>query len=124
MIKNYKRGEIYYAKLIGVGSMQQGVRPVYIVSNNKANTYAPTVTIIPFTSRTKRNLPTHVNMDKFGTALCECVTTIDKSLLQEKVGEATSKESLKINIGVLIQLGINIFDLVKEIGQDYIRCFR
>lgn len=124
MMKTCQRGDIHYAKLIGVGSMQQGVRPVYIVSNNKANTFAPTITVIPFTSKDKKYLPTHVKMGDFGTALCECVTTIDKSLLREKVGQATPKECLKINIGVLIQLGINIFETVKEIGQDYIKCFR
>ena len=32
-------------------SLQSGIRPVVVVSNNKANTYSPVVTVVPFTSR-------------------------------------------------------------------------
>ena len=36
-------------------SVQGGVRPVIVVSNNKANTYSSVITVVPLTSRIIRN---------------------------------------------------------------------
>ena len=48
-------------------SVQGGVRPVIVVSNNKANTYSSVITVVPLTSRIykKRYLPTHVFISKY-----------------------------------------------------------
>lgn len=44
MAKTCYRGELYYADLgKGVGSEQEGYRPVVIVQNNTGNKYSPTV---------------------------------------------------------------------------------
>ena len=37
--KTIKRGEIYYAKLNGIGNQQIGTRPVIIYSNNINNKF-------------------------------------------------------------------------------------
>ena len=46
-------GDIYTAELDAdiEGSLQSGIRPVLIISNNKANEFSPVITIIPITSR-------------------------------------------------------------------------
>jgi mRNA interferase MazF len=123
-----KRGDIYYARMIGVGSMQQGIRPFIITSNVRCIENSPTITGVPMTtSDTKHRLPTHVRLQRYGNdsiALCECVTTIDKSLILNKFGECSAKEMLKINIGILIQLGIDIFDLVKQVTFETFNCIR
>ena len=61
-----RRGDILWADLgmFPTTSVQGGVRPVIVVSNNKANTYSSVITVVPLTSRIykKRYLPTHVFM--------------------------------------------------------------
>ena len=60
MERTIKRGDIYYADLNPViGSEQGGTRPVLIISNDTGNRFAPTVIIVPITSRvhTKAKLP-------------------------------------------------------------------
>jgi len=89
--KSIRRFEIWLADMPTMGSgshIQQGRRPVVVVSNNMANTYSPIVTVVPLTtkSRQKKRLPTHTVIYGFGLfgrnlALCEQVTSIDKSRL-------------------------------------------
>ena len=61
MERIFLRGEIYYADLgMGVGSEQEGCRPVVIVQNDLGNKHSPTVIVAPLSSRmTGRKLPTH-----------------------------------------------------------------
>lgn len=55
MIRNVRRGDIYYADLNPViGSEEGGERPVLILSNDLGNRYGTTVIAAPITSR-KRN---------------------------------------------------------------------
>ena len=64
-----RRGDILWADLgmFPTTSVQGGVRPVIVVSNNKANTYSSVITVVPLTSRIykKRYLPTHVFISKY-----------------------------------------------------------
>ena len=64
-----RRGDILWADLgmFPITSVQGGVRPVIVVSNNKANTYSSVITVVPLTSRIykKRYLPTHVFISKY-----------------------------------------------------------
>ena len=57
-------GEIWMCHLIEKdGSIQSGYRPVFILSNDKNNTYSTTLNIIPITSKmNKRKLPVHVEL--------------------------------------------------------------
>ena len=51
MPKPYYRGEVYYADLgKGIGSEQEGYRPVVIIQNNMGNKYSPTVIVAPVTT--------------------------------------------------------------------------
>ncbi len=94
-----KRFEIWFASLprIEGSHVQQGFRPVLIVSNDKANTFSPVVTAIPLTSRlTKRPMPTHVRLQGHGLtksslALCEQVLSLDKICLKKKMGAVESR---------------------------------
>ena len=85
------------------GSTQNGYRPVYISSNNMNNKYSPTVNIIPITSKSKKNLPIHVTLDRkpeYGlslpsTLLVEQITTVTVSSLHQKIGRITDEKTLK-----------------------------
>lgn len=111
----YKFGEIYYAKLpIHVNSrIQQGIRPVLIVSNDKNNYFSTVISVIPLTSsEAKHNLPTHVNIIGYGLskpsiALCEQIMPLDKNRLLEKVGEINDQElHYSIQRAMMIQLNM------------------
>ena len=54
------RGQIVMVDLPNMGtSVQCGLRPCIIVSNNKANMYSPNVIVVPLTSRNKKPLATN-----------------------------------------------------------------
>ncbi len=109
------RGDIYYADLSPVvGSEQGGVRPVLVVQNDVGNKYSPTVIIAAITSQlTKAKLPTHIelNKDKFNltkdsVVLLEQLRTLDKRRLQEKVSSIDSVTMQRIDVAMMISLGI------------------
>lgn len=93
--------------------VQSGMRPVVIVSNDVANTHSPIVSIIPLTTNLARvDIPTHTVLhSRFlrcpSMALCEQITTIDKSRLKERMGAVEClHERLSIRHCVKVQLGL------------------
>ena len=51
MNRTYHRGDMYYADLgRGIGSEQEGYRPVLILQNNTGNKYSPTVIVAAISS--------------------------------------------------------------------------
>lgn len=112
------RGDILYADL-GVsehGSIQSGVRPVVVVSNNRANRHSTVLTVVPLTTKTgkKNYLPTHVyvpsfksvGLDEHSLALCEQVTALDQSSIIQKVGKVSGDILKEITRGVQVQVGV------------------
>lgn len=104
------RGEVWYVDPVGtVGSEQRGERPAVIVSNDIGNKNAPIVEIVYITTQIKAKLPTHVAVNNFkltGTALCENVTTIDKSRLVNRLTCLTDQQMLLIEKAMCISLDI------------------
>ncbi len=108
---NVKRGEIYIADLAEAGgSVQNGIRPVLVIQNDKGNAYAPTVIIAPISSRMhKVNFPTHVNvqgLQRPSFVLLEQIRTIDKGRLKKHVGRIDEETQSKVNQAILVSLGI------------------
>lgn len=118
------RGEVWFAELGNHPgtSVQDGCRPVLIISNDKGNHHASTIVVLPMTSRMKKyGLPSHVelyqsdltNIDpgrplEPSMILAEQVTTIAKSALRSYIGKVTGAEKLaEINNAVRAQLGID-----------------
>ena len=92
MEQTYRRGDVFTADLgAGIGSEQQGVRPVIVIQNDVGNQHSPTVIIAPMTTqgRKKHELPTHCFFDEVeglnepSMAILEQIRTIDKSRLRE-----------------------------------------
>lgn len=113
----FKRGDIYYTNLgPATDRCTCGVRPVVIVSNDTANAYSPTVTVIPMTSlMKKRNQPTHVilrrkdasGLTRPSMVLCEQVRSIDKEKLGMRVGRIISQDAMEeIAHALQVQIGI------------------
>jgi mRNA interferase MazF len=106
MADKITRGQIVMANLPAMGtSVQHGLRPCIIVSNNKANTYSPNVVLVPLTSRSKKPLPTHYTimptlkngLKVNSTALAEQIITISKSAIQKVIGCVDNSDMIHVN---------------------------
>ena len=113
MIKQVKRGEIYYADLSPVvGSEQSGIRPVLIIQNDRDNNSSPTTIVAAITSsKTKAELPTHVTftaecLPYESTVLLEQIRTIDKTRFSECVGEIDNTTMENVDRAIAVSFGI------------------
>ena len=89
-------------------SIQGGERPCVIVSNNMGNRYSPNVTIIPLTSRSKKDLPTHVVIKSYNNsiALGEQIMTVPKAWIVSLKGRVLPSELKLIDRVIEIAVGI------------------
>ncbi len=113
-----QRGDIVKAdiNIMVQGSIQGGIRPVVVVSNNKANKYSPVITIVPLSTKTgkKRYLPTHVEVPAFlcvglpkdSIALCEQVTAINTDKIVEVMGKIDKDVMRQIAEALQVQIGV------------------
>ena len=113
MNKTYLRGDMYYADLgRGIGSEQEGYRPVLIIQNDTGNKHSPTVICAAITSKmNKAKLPTHVelsarqcDMVRDSVILLEQLRTIDKQRLREKICHIDENLQEKVNEALRISL--------------------
>ena len=96
--------------------LQHSIRPVVIVSNNKANQHSMVLHGVPLTSeiKKKRFLPTHVFINGFqaeglsrhSLALCEQLCSIRYSDMIRPSGSVSAFQLIKITLGMQIQLGM------------------
>ena len=110
-----KRGQLYYASLDdGIGSEQQGYRPVLIIQNNKGNRYSPTVIVATLTSRMDKSesLPTHYvlrgmhGLKNESVVQLEQIRTIDKSRLRKYIGRVDETTLSGIDDAIRLSLGM------------------
>lgn len=103
------------------GSIQNGHRPVLIISNNKNNKYSTVVNVIPMTTKmNKRHLPCHVSIwdyKRFGlyapsTIMVEQITTIPKNNLKYYMGRIDD-EAILLDIYEAIRTQFPILDNAK-----------
>lgn len=120
------RGDMYYADLgKGVGSEQEGYRPVVIIQNNVGNRHSPTVIIASITSKrdAKAKLPTHYligdedGLELPSIVLLEQLRTIDKRRLNSFIGHLSEKHIQGINHALAVSVG-----LIESIPNKLILC--
>ena len=107
-----KRGEIWLVALDPVlGKEINKTRQAIIISNDKNNEFAGTITVIPVTSNIKNIYPFDLMLNKDETGLtkdskakCNQIRTIDKSRLIKKIGVLTSELESDIGKPLLIHL--------------------
>ena len=106
MDQTYLRGDLYYADLgRGLGSEQQGNRPVVIIQNDVGNRHSPTVIVAAISSKVgvKAKLPTHYYMEagsglvQPSIVLLEQIRTIDKRRLSNYIGKLDERHIHGIN---------------------------
>lgn len=120
-----KCGEIWMCNLrTKDGSIQNGYRPVFILSNNKNNTHSPTLNIIPITSKmNKKKLPVHVELwsyQEYGlktpsTMLVEQIMTIPSDYLVKCIGNIRNKGVLS-NICKAMEIQFPIMQLALNVA--------
>ena len=115
MNQTYLRGDMYYADLgQGIGSEQEGYRPVVIIQNNVGNKHSPTVIIASVTSKTdaKPKLPTHYyinaedGLELPSIVLLEQLRTVDKRRLGDFIGHLSDKHIRGINHALAVSIGL------------------
>lgn len=112
------RGDIWFADLGSHPgtSVQGGCRPVFIMSNDKANAHSETLTVVPLTSKLKKPyLSTHVALSvadcpslEPSMVLAEQVTTVGKPVLKSFVGQTSAEKVHEIERAVGVHLGLAI----------------
>lgn len=119
-MKQIVRGDVIYVDLgqHPKSSVQSGMRPCVVVSNNKNNQYAKVLSVCPCTARiSKKYVPTHVRIEpedvrgyfeKTSILLAEQIATVDKRKIISKVGHIPegSVTMLQIEEAVQLQLGL------------------
>lgn len=99
-----KCADIWMAEISFDGDcVQSGYRPVFVISNDKNNAFAPTVNVFPLTTKMKRkNLPCHVTLYNYydyglsapSTILVEQPLTIPQSWLLKRLGTIEDRKTL------------------------------
>jgi mRNA interferase MazF len=105
-----ERGEVYWVAFDpSLGGEIQKTRPAIVLSNNTANNYLNRVQVVPITSNTDRLYPgeafVSLNTAK-RKAMADQLTTVSKLRLGAKIGTLTKDDMGKVEIAVLLQLGI------------------
>lgn len=109
-----KRAEIWLVSLESVKGNEIGkTRPAMIISNNKNNEYASTITLIPITTSISKLYPFEVMISSIDSGLkqdskikCNQVRTVDKIRLIKRIGRAPQELMIKVEEAILIHLDI------------------
>ncbi len=108
-------GDIFLINFDGAKHSEQGgIRPAIVVQNDVGNAHSPTILVAPLTSKTKKYLPTHLEitpadsgLKETSTALFEQVRVADKRRIIKKVGHVDNslieniKKCLTISFGMI-----------------------
>ena len=115
MKRTYYRGELYYADLgIGVGSEQNGYRPVVVIQNDVGNKHSPTTIVAAVSTqiKSKAKLPTHFYVShecglvQPSIIMLEQIRTIDKARMDKYIGKLSESEILGLNHALAISIGL------------------
>ena len=87
----YLKGDIIYLKdysMLAQGkNIQNGVRPMLVVSNNKNNKCSNVLLAVPCTTKLKRlDLPSHVLIGVWGMAITEQIFPVTKDNINKVKG--------------------------------------
>lgn len=120
MSKEIKRGAIVYVDL-GMhpnSSIQSGVRPCVVVSNDKNNRSSKVLSVCPCTTKkSKKYIPTHIEIktnqvrgrfEKDSVVLVEQITPVDRRKVISVMGYISTETNIMelIDEALLKQLGI------------------
>jgi mRNA interferase MazF len=115
MVDEYpRRGELWMVSLDPVQGSEIGKkRPALVISNNRNNLYAETITLIPLTSRAVKSYPFEASLrpGKSGLSVesmakCNQIRTVSRTRLLHRIGHLSPEEVQRVEQALLIHLGI------------------
>lgn len=112
--------EVYRGNIIMVdfgqnqGCVQSGIRPAVVIQNDVGNKYSTTTIVVPITGKSKKNIPTHHELQSKNykclkcnsTILAEQLITISKKQILDVMGNLREEDCIKLNS--IISLSINL----------------
>ena len=105
-----KRGEVYWVSFDPAkGGEIQKTRPAVIVSNDHANALLNRVQVVPLTSNINKVFPSEALISvngRISKAAADQIRTVSKHRLKERIGTLTSDDMNKVELAILIQLGM------------------
>lgn len=112
-----ERGDIVVADLgQHQTSIQSGIRPCVVVSNDMANRHSSIITVVPLTSKVRKKLylPTHVFLNGYendglschSLALCEQITSLAFADILEVTGRVNKRKLQEISNAIGVQCGL------------------
>lgn len=111
------KGDLYMCDLGDRGdyrsSIQQGYRPVIVLQNDAHNQCSNTTVVAPLTSRRKKNLKSHVNLNKGeggimkdSTILIEQMRTVNIYQLDRYIGTVNMEKLYEIDDAIFAVLDL------------------
>jgi len=105
------RGQVYWVNLNPTqGAEIKKIRPCVVISIDPVNKARHTVVVIPISSSAQVRLPMTIPVmcgDQKSAVVIDQIRTVDKSRLQDKVCELSSKEMLAVERALQIVLGLS-----------------
>lgn len=109
-----KRGEVWLVSLEPVVGREIGkTRPALVISNDRNNQLAETITVLPLTSKTEKIYPFETLLSKEETKLpkdskvkSNQIRTLDKKRLVRLLSSISGERLKEIEQALLIHLGI------------------
>lgn len=105
-----RRGQVWWWKCPAHARehLQEGVRPVVIVSNDACNAASPVITVVPLTSRVKNPYPQQACVilnDRICVALTDQITSIPVSELDTYMCTLREFQLDQVDTAIAVQLG-------------------
>lgn len=124
-LQKFRRGQIWWQKATNkqIPGVQNDGRPVVIVSNDANNRFSSGITVIPLTTATKKDLPTHTkilmeNGKTVSTALAEQIRTVSAESLTDYAGTLDETKMTEIEATLLIALGFKQADIQSAYEEE------
>ena len=115
-MEKFQKGDILRISLKEQGgSVQSGIRPCVVVSNNIGNKCSTILLVVPLTSKmTKKPLPTHTmiapsnhtGLGRTSIALCEQVTVVPQESVISRYGSLSSRQQEEVDQSLLIAMAL------------------
>ena len=118
------RGDVFNANLGNqCGSVEKGIRPVLVIQNDEGNKRNRTLVVVPLSTQLKKmHIPVHEpllkedGMREDSVALCEQITTIDKTQLESFVCHVEDEPMQRITKAIRTSVGD---DLIPKLPLAY-----
>lgn len=113
-LNSLRRGDVVFMDLPKNenSSVQYGLRPCVIMSNQKAINSSTVLNVLPITSKNKKCNKLHIpvshecGLKLDSIVLAEQILTVSKNLIKNKIGKVPDDKMKKINKVVINQLSL------------------